>query len=122
MKLIGAIVSLVAFLFVSSMSEAEMYTWTDKDGNVHFSDTLVAGAQKKLMPEPKKPRQKISVPQEQRELMKKLQLIPPPEELRRISERLAELRGVAWDCRQKGVMIIRTIEWPAPTSVYATVF
>ena len=102
MKLIGAIVSLVAVLFVSSMSEAEMYTWTDKDGSVHFSDTPVAGAQKKSMPETKKPRKKISVLQEQRELMKKLQLVPPLEERRRISERLAELRGIAWDCRQKG--------------------
>lgn len=101
-KLICSAALVIIVLVAGSLSRAEMYTWTDKDGSVHFSDTPVAGAQKKSMPEPKKPRQKISVLQEQRELMKKLQLVPPLEERRRISERLAELRGIAWGCRQKG--------------------
>jgi Flp pilus assembly CpaE family ATPase len=52
MKLIGAIVSLVVFLFVSSMSKAEMYTWTDKDGNVHFSDQQPQGQASKQMSMP----------------------------------------------------------------------
>jgi hypothetical protein len=52
MKLIGAIVGLVALLFLRSMSEAEMYTWTDKDGNVHFSDQPPQGQTSKQLSMP----------------------------------------------------------------------
>ncbi|TKB63745.1 MAG: DUF4124 domain-containing protein [Nitrospira sp.] len=52
MKPIGVIVSLAAVLFLSSMSEAEMYTWTDKDGSVHFSDQQPQGQVSKQLSMP----------------------------------------------------------------------
>ena len=52
MKPIGVLVSLVVLLFVRSMSEAEMYTWTDKDGSVHFSDQQPQGQASKQLSMP----------------------------------------------------------------------
>lgn len=40
----------IAMLLAPSLSWSEMYSWTDKDGTVHFSDTPTPGAQKKQMP------------------------------------------------------------------------
>lgn len=49
-----ALVGIASLCVVAGMARivsAEMYSWTDKDGTVHFSDTPTPGAQKKQMAE-----------------------------------------------------------------------
>lgn len=37
-----AIMALIAICIISFSSVAEIYTWTDKDGKVHFSDKPIS--------------------------------------------------------------------------------
>ncbi|HEX6929207.1 MAG TPA: DUF4124 domain-containing protein [Gammaproteobacteria bacterium] len=43
---------LLALLFMNAAVPAETYKWVDKDGNVHYSDTPVEGAETVELPEP----------------------------------------------------------------------